>query len=409
MQGSGGAGVDPSFGGRLPGIEGLRALAACSILVFHSWRYASPDRVRADVGPLNEVLPDLAFGVTLFFTLSGFLLYRPFVAVLVREDRVASFSRYLRNRALRILPAYWVILLLCALVLQSVLTRDDGRIVNGGLFDLDLLAATALLVQNFAPDSVMTGIGPSWSLAIEVVFYLVLPLLVLLAWGLSRRASTPAGRRAAVLAPAVALLIVGLSGKAAAAWVFPAAEPYAGWNADWHSVLERSFWAHADLFAFGMALAVFRVEWEDGVLRLPRGWRRVAVLGAVASYLITAKMTGTAEHLSYSPYNTLMAFACTLLLALVVLPSARATSSSLLVRVLEGRWLVWLGVVSYGVFLWHEPIARWVGEQGLGVAGSPGFFVNALLVAFLTFTLSAVTYYFVEAPALRFKRRTSAA
>ena len=402
MEGLGHGGVAPSSGTRLPGIEGLRAVAACSILVFHTWKYAGPGG-RSDVGALDRVLPDLAFGVTLFFTLSGFLLYRPFVAVLIRENRIARVAPYLRNRALRILPAYWVILLLCALVFQSVLLREDGRLTHGAMSDPGLLITNALLLQNYVPGSVITGIGPAWSLAVEVVFYLSLPLLVLLAFGLQKRARSRAARRAAVLAPAFVLLAVGLCGKATAAWVLPAAAPFADWDTNWHSVLARSFLCQADLFAFGMILAVLRVDWEDGRLRLPRGWRTVAALGALTAYLVTAGMTGQAEHLSYSPYNTLMALACALVLALVVLPPGPAATRTPFVRVLESRALVWLGLVSYSVFLWHEPLARWISDRGLGVAGTAGFFVNVLMVALLTFALSAITYRFVEAPALRLK------
>ena len=135
----------------------------------------------------------------------------------LRRGRVASASRYLRNRALRILPAYWVILLLCAFVLQSVLVREDGELVARGLFDLDRLLPTALFAQHYAPASVGTGIGPAWSLAVEVVFYLVLPLLALLAWAIGARSPSRSRRRVAALVPVALMLAVGLSGKAAAA------------------------------------------------------------------------------------------------------------------------------------------------------------------------------------------------
>jgi peptidoglycan/LPS O-acetylase OafA/YrhL len=75
---SGAIGVTPSSGSRLAGIEGLRAIAASSVLIYHVWLYSNPNGRTAGVGPLDRVLPDFAFGVILFFTLSGFLLYRPF-------------------------------------------------------------------------------------------------------------------------------------------------------------------------------------------------------------------------------------------------------------------------------------------------------------------------------------------
>src|SRR2546425_720232 len=67
--------VARSSGRRLEGIEGMRALAAASIVLFHVWFDGSPDGETASVGYVTRFLPDLAFGVTLFFTLSGFLLY----------------------------------------------------------------------------------------------------------------------------------------------------------------------------------------------------------------------------------------------------------------------------------------------------------------------------------------------
>ena len=264
----------PSFGSRLEGIEGLRALAAGSVLVSHAWLYSSPSGRAEDIGPLTRFLPDLSFGVILFFTLSGFLLYRPFASAVLRGDPLPSPRKYFRNRALRILPAYWVILLVCALVLQSVLIRSSGELENGGLFEPALLSWTALLAQDYAPQTLLMGIGPAWSLAVEVVFYLILPLLALMAWALGRKATTRSRRRLAVLAPVALMLVIGLSGKAAAAYLVPPLHSYEGWDANWHSVLERSFWCQADLFAFGMALSFCGWMLRTGCSVYPFGGRR---------------------------------------------------------------------------------------------------------------------------------------
>lgn len=66
--------VQPSSGSRLPGIEGARAVAAGSVLVYHCWLFGSPDGTSPRLGPLTGVMPHLALGVILFFSLSGFLL-----------------------------------------------------------------------------------------------------------------------------------------------------------------------------------------------------------------------------------------------------------------------------------------------------------------------------------------------
>jgi peptidoglycan/LPS O-acetylase OafA/YrhL len=397
------AGVRPSTGRRLPGIEGLRALAAGSVLVFHAWALTPRSGGDDVLGPLDRFMPDLTFGVVLFFTLSGFLLYRPFAAALVRAEAMPSIRRYFRNRALRILPAYWAILFLC-LILGSLLFWDSaGRLVSGRPIDARVLAQSALFLQDYTPSTMLSGIGPAWSLAVEVVFYCLLPLLVLGAALLARRRTTRRGRTWCALAPAALLLVVGLSGKAAAKFLIPPAFPYAGYEQDWHSVLERSFWCQADLFAFGMIVAVVKVQWDDGRVRLPRWWQSAAVAAAIGSYLFTTARFRF-EQLSYSPANTLMAAAFGLLLALVVLQRSPAQPSRL-TRILETRALVGIGVISYSVFLWHEPLIRWLGAQGVLRPGAGGFATNLALVVAVTLAASTATYVFVEAPALRLRFR----
>jgi peptidoglycan/LPS O-acetylase OafA/YrhL len=396
--------VTPSSGSRLPGIEGLRAIAAFSIVVYHTWAIASPSGAGSfKLGPVNKLMPDLAFGVTLFFTLSGFLLYGPFAAALLRAGDRPSLATYLKNRALRILPAYWVILLLTSLALQSALSRDaHGDLRNGALFSVGVLLRSAAFVQDYDPQTNLSGIGPAWSLAVEVVFYLMLPLLVLVAAALAKRWTTVAGRRAAALAPAAALLVVGCSGKAAAAFLVPGPVTR-GWGADWHSVLERSFWCQADLFAFGMVLAVVRTEYMDGRVRLPAWWRKAALILAVIGYLGTAKVMST-EQLSYSPLNTIMALVCALVVGLVVLAPRPVRRPSLFLRILESRPLVAGGVISYSVFLWHQPLVRWLEAHGLTRGSSSAdFVVDVALVVAVTVGLSFGTYRYVEAPALRLK------
>ena len=377
-------------------------MAAGSILVFHVWRYSAPNRASVDFGPAGWFLPDLSFGVVLFFTLSGFLLYTPFVAAILRGGRGSDVRRYYRNRFLRIVPAYVVILLICALVLRSVLLPGGG---NGALHDPWALLLSALFVQNYHPDTILVGIGPAWSLNVEVVFYLVLPVLAFGALALASRI----GRLTAALLPVVALLGLGLTGKAIAAYAIPPTSPFNGYAYDWHSVVERSFVCHADLFAFGMALAVFRTLWVDGRVRLPAGWRApTAIFSGVTLLAVTAFATNNGEHLSYSPWNTVVAFDLALVLALVVLVDPRRGPAPRAVRLLEWRPLFAVGVVSYSVFLWHEPLVRFLQAHGLTFAGRAGFLANLALTAAITLLLSFVTYRLVEAPALRLKSRARA-
>jgi peptidoglycan/LPS O-acetylase OafA/YrhL len=344
-------------------------------------------------------LRHLPAGVLLFFTLSGFLLYRPLAASVLRQAPRPSVRRYLRNRALRIFPAYLLVLLVVGILLPAALTGRGssgsplGRLVG----DPGVLLANAFLLQNYFLASMDTGIGPAWSLAVELVFYLVLPLLGWVAAACARAAHTPRSRTGAALVPVAVVIAIGLSGSLVAMDVVP---PGSG---AWHRGVVRSFWYHADLFALGMALAVARVNLEDGRLRLPTWWRTAAAAGLVMVTLVTVLLTDRGRIQQYQGalvYETLVIVACALLLALVVLPVTASARPPALVRLLETRVFVAVGLASYSLFLWHEPVVRWLQQHRWTVGGSGGFWVNLVVLGVVSGVLSGLTYRFVERPAL---------
>jgi peptidoglycan/LPS O-acetylase OafA/YrhL len=201
--------------------------------------------------------------------------------------------------------------------------------------------------------------------------------------------------------------MIGLSGKAVAAFVVPGA-PLAGYGANWHSVIERSFWAQADLFAFGMVVAVLYVEMADGRLKLPHWWRKAAWLAAAAVFVPCALTMHEAEH-SYRLQNTGEALGVALALAAIVLPRPELGPPTRVMRVLESRPLVAVGLASYSLFLWHHPIILWLRDRGYTFDGPTGLAMNLVVVGVIAGTCSAITYHFVERPALRHKKSVSGA
>jgi peptidoglycan/LPS O-acetylase OafA/YrhL len=393
-------GTAPSSGPRLAGIEGLRALAASAIVIVHVWGFTTPGGALGERLWIGDVVSTLATGVTLFFTLSGFLLYRPFAAAIARGFPHMPLGSYLRNRVLRIVPAYWVILVIAALVFGCVNVRDAGGALHAGrLMDIGTFLSAAFLLQDYRPSTMVIGIGPAWSLAVEIVFYLVLPVLVVGAAWAARRAGRRRERVLVLLVPPLLLLVLGLSGKYAA-HLLPGLPP-AGYENDWHSVIERSFWAQADLFSFGMVVAVMHTEVVDGALSLPAHWRWLALGVGAAIFLLCAVTMHQGEQ-SYLLQNTGEAFGLSLLFATIVLPDSRGISAGL-VRWLERPWMVAIGLASYSLFLWHHPVILWLTTHDLTLGGVGGLAVNFVVVAFVAGTLSAMTYRLIEVPALRRK------
>lgn len=342
-----------------------------------------------------RLMQQLAAGVTLFFALSGFLLYRPIAAAILRGTPLPSVRGYLRNRALRILPAYWAVLVVAAIV-GAVVVRYHAGVVLGSLGPSTLLQ-NALLIQNYRPATLGSGIPPAWSLAVEAVFYLSLPFLGFVAFRIAR---VTGRRHLAAFAPAFTLLVVGLSGKMAATWLIPPQASDAV-RIGWHTVIDRGFLAQADKFSFGMALAVLRVDAENGRLRLPA--RRVRLWLEVGAICVVVMLFLVAPYWAYS-YDVVTALVMSAIVGFVAVP---VRESSRLLSTLESRAFVAAGVASYSVFLWNQPAEYWLRVHHVTFGGLGGFALNLVILATLVGCLATVTYRYVERPALRRKARAA--
>ena len=156
----------------------------------------------------------------------------------------------------------------------------------------------------------------------------------------------------------------------------------------------RSFLAQAGLFAAGTGLAVVHVRLARGQVRLPRGWRpptAVLVLAAVP-LLLDSDRRWAPDHLLMLGLSG----SCALLLALVVLPHDVRPR---LVSVLETRPLHWAGLVSYGVFLWNEPLVWALQRGGLTSDGAGGFALALLTTSVVTGAVATLSWLLVEKPA----------
>ena len=134
-------------------------------------------------------------------------------------------------------------------------------------------------------------------------------------------------------------------------------------------------------------------------MRLPRWWRHAAVAGAGAIVVATLSLTSNRTGIGDAKYDLLM----TVPLAFVVLPNTG--SSHRLLPLLDSRLLMAVGLASYSLFLWHEPLVHWLREHGSTFNRAGGFIVNLVVLGAVAGVASALTYRYVEMPAMARRRR----
>jgi peptidoglycan/LPS O-acetylase OafA/YrhL len=389
------------------GIEGLRGLAAYSVLIAHC------AAIFATVGVpggyvAGQVFALMTHGVTLFFVLSGYLLYLPFARNLIEGRRAPNIRNFYRNRVLRIYPAFLLVLGVSGFILGTTTVRPQPLGVEvadrmGYLTDPILLLKNLTLTHGYFPSSFDSGISPSWSLVPEVAFYAVLPATWLLARRLQGRRAQ--GRRVqgrltgtrAALVPPVLLIVVGTIGYTLAVGLMATVGKDELFASTWPAVFLHSFPATCELFGFGMLVAVLVTALHAPHRQEPtiRRTRRIAVVAMVAAGI------GYLPSLVLKvPYYD-VGIACAAMVLLTVAPGGGRVRTAW-VRFLESAPVARAGLISYGVYLWHFPLALFLRREfpDLLYGGWGGMFVALVVMAGTTTVLSVLTYRFVEKPAL---------
>jgi peptidoglycan/LPS O-acetylase OafA/YrhL len=363
-------------------LDGMRAIAVIMVVIVHAAGLAASH----DAVPFPDVLAHFDLGVTIFFLISGFLLYRPFIAHRNGGPPQPRPVRYLRRRALRIIPAYWLVL--------TALTILPGFVGVSGSHGLEQYTFTFTLPFANGPDSCLhtyvCGLAQTWSLAVEVGFYLALPIWFLLSERLARGRSLRSwvSGEVAVLAT---LSIVS---------VILRADETGGPN----SIVGATLIGYLTWFAAGMVLAIASVALET---RKPPRW--LALLSR-PTLSWTAAVIVFAALCLYLPWETFptsfgdrfvehtgFALVAGLLMAPTVLGR---NESGWLPRLLTNRVFAWLGLVSYGIFLWHLAIGM---RFGAFSQHHLTFWPLLAVMLAITIPIAAASYYLLERPLLRFK------
>lgn len=308
-------------------LTGLRAVAALLVVGTHAAFVTG----KLNHGYLGAMAARLEIGVAIFFALSGFLLFRPWVTAVAAGSDAPSAARYAHRRLRRVMPAYLATVLL-AYGVYSVFSSgpNPGQSLAGLLRHLTL---TQIYTDNYLMTHLHRGLSQTWSLAVEVAFYAVLPLLAyLLVVVLCGDRWRPAR------------LLAGLAGLAAI-------------SLGWQVVLVTTDWlpnsagmwlpAHLASFAVGMGLAVLA---EAGV-RCPATVTLPLAFGAFL--LVSTPVAGAVAMGPVRVWEPLIKTVLYAAVAALAVAAAGLDDRGLADRVLASRPMVWLGEISYEIFLLH--------------------------------------------------------
>ena len=341
--------------GYRPALDGVRGVAILLVLAVHTnhlfgW----------------SLLKGGSIGVDIFFVLSGFL-----ITCLLLEEWAGTGTVNLRHfylrRCLRLIPAL-ILLLIILLLLSDVFFSPQEAAQTRRTIPIALAYLTDFFAS-LAPGRVLGALRHTWSLAMEEHFYLLWPplLLVLLKTGASRRVlfALTVSLALAICFHRAMLFQIGLS----------PARTYYGFD------------TRADSLLIGCAAAM-AVSW--GLLR---AMSRLNAL-AVALIVMWVIATDFASPIMHEGGFTILAATTALLLINLVL-----TEKGILQSVFESRVLVWIGRISYGLYLWHYPMFKWIKYMN---APWP---VKLVLAVFATFAITSMSFYLMERPILRLKKR----
>ena len=342
----------PGFAYR-PALDGLRALAVAAVMLFHG-----------GVGVLRGGF----LGVDAFFVLSGYLITSLLLAERAETGRI-RLGAFWGRRARRLLPALLVVLVAVAVAGRYLLPDVEVRLLRGDAFAALFYVANWRMIYRgsdyFTQTAAPSPLQHTWSLGIEEQFYWLWPLIVLVLLAFAARRVLFAVCATGVVASALA----------AAALYQPDNVNRAYFGTD----------TRAQALLIGCALAT---------IPLTRGRRWLAVL-ALAGTLGTAWLWTHADGTDAWLYRG--GFTAAALAVAAVLAHAVASPRGPTAWVLALPPLVWLGRISYGLYLWHWPLFQFVTAERTGLSGP------ALLGmrCGLTVAVATVSFYAIEQPIRR--------
>lgn len=287
-----------------------RFIAAMAIVAWHCGSGAFP----FDIAPISAISRKANVGVSYFFTLSGFIMILAYAA----SPRVETWTYY-RSRFARIAPAYYVALVLALLTMP----------LSGLKFDFFELALNVTMLQAWVPSKALSVNPLGWSLSVEVLFYLLFPFLF------NRIYRT---RNLAIIAACGALLFIG---SQLIHIVLLNSSFYQGYPSKSHDLVYYFPLLHLSEFIMGNIAGLFYMRFMATKSRANGPW---IILSIISMLAVLAVPTGLSMH------NGLLAV---LFIPIILLITS---DNGLFSRIMLWKPLVFLGEISYGIYILQLPI-----------------------------------------------------
>ncbi len=366
-----------------PALTALRGLAALWVFVYHAWVLAEPRWMALSIGGSEfNLTPYFSLGwigVDVFFTLSAFLLTLPFAVANQRGGPAPAVGNYLLRRCLRILPAYYVQLLL-VLAFIAIVEQRAGLSTGG-------LIAHLLLFLNLGPQPVSPLVGVWWTLPIEFGYYLVLPLLLPFLRG---------HRIWALLVVVIALTLAYRYGMFLYALDRPISTKV---------ILIEQLPGRLDQFVLGSLAAVWIARQPDLGRNLDPGRSRALTLVGLAIALLLMHLLHWNSAGYWAGEGLLFCFHLFMGLAIALIIVGLCSDHHPDTRLLRARPLVFLGTVSYSFYLWHQLIIMRLAREAWMAEPTPYLLPMLLLVGGAASLFVAwLSWRFVEQPCLAWGR-----
>lgn len=367
----------------IPPLTGLRAFAA-GIVFFYHWFFHY-----ADDWPLLIGAPFRVgyVGVPIFFALSGFLITLRYYDAFI--DGHTTYRAYIIKRLIRIFPLYLFVLTFFV----AAFGRPTNMIPNTAFGWVVLYTLT----QAFFPDLIFLGTLVGWTLSIELVFYFIAPFILLsIARNRSMRAIL-----FILAALSIGFVAIGyLISRLPAVWL-----PHTIIGQDMNWLMHYSIFGHLPDFLIGILFAFIYLR-RDYFLKFGHHASKIIWGSVLGIYLSTVALDFSAQPLG-SFTDRSLAFLVALFSSGLILGTAYdKQNKSVITRLLSARWMIYLGLVSYALYLIQltEPV-QWLYWLGLGeYAGVENRILRAILLYIIVIPITILLYKFVEKPSHRWLR-----